>query len=93
MNSVLFPEDEVPTRLSAGSLPSPSTPSTGVAPSSTSAGGVGRQGKQRYFAEIERIRNELAGFHPIGGAQTGTVPDNASSEADSPEMAELSEQF
>ncbi|GFR78845.1 centrosomal protein of 170 kDa [Elysia marginata] len=90
INAVLFPEDEVPTRVSAGSLPSPSTPSSGMTPSS-SAGG--RQGKQRYFAEIERIRSELAGFHPIGGAQTTTVPDNASSEADSPEMAELSEQF
>ncbi|GFO50482.1 hypothetical protein PoB_007698700 [Plakobranchus ocellatus] len=95
MNSVLFPEDEVPTRLSAGSLPSPSTPSTGVAVSSTTAAGGSRQGKQRYFAEIERIRSELAGFHPIGGVQTGgaALPDNASSEADSPEMAELSEQF
>ncbi|RUS86353.1 hypothetical protein EGW08_005871 [Elysia chlorotica] len=92
MNSVLFPEDEVPTRVSAGSLPSSSTPSTGVTPSSTAVS-AGRQGKQRYFAEIERIRNELAGFHPIGGAQAATVPDNASSEADSPEMAELSEQF
>ena len=93
MNSVLFPEDEVPTRVSAGSLPSPSTPSTGVAPSSSTAAGGGRQGKQKYFAEIERIRSELAGFHPIGGAQAATVPDSVSSEADSPEMAELSEQF
>ena len=49
----------------------------------TDVSGMSTSEKHKYFQEIERIRNELAGFQPIDGPRT------ESQDPGSPEMAEL----
>lgn len=53
--------------------------------SDVSAGLSGRE-KQKYFQEIERIRSELAGFHPIENPRRDD-------EVTSPDMEEFDETF
>lgn len=49
--------------------------------------GMSSREKHKYFQEIERIRNELAGFQPID------TPRTDSQDPGSPEMAELGQDF
>lgn len=48
--------------------------------------GLSGREKQKYFQEIERIRSELAGFHPIENPRRDD-------EVASPEMEEFDETF